>query len=105
MAKVRGKADEIVNSIAEALRKYEEDHAGARVDVYRQNPASVRIRVVDGSFKGKDKTERHAAVWRYLESLPEEVQSDVSMLVVVTPDETRVSAGNLEFESPVPSGR
>ena len=38
-----------------------------------------------------------------LEKLPEEVQSDISMVVLLTPAETKRSLANLEFEDPSPS--
>jgi hypothetical protein len=43
-------------------------------------------------------------VWRFLkEYLPEDVQSDISMVVLLAPGEEKHSLGNLEFEDPSPS--
>lgn len=58
---------------------------------------------MDASFQGLDKPGRHAKVWHYLQQLPEDVQGDVSMLLLLTPEETKMSFANLEFDDPVPS--
>src|SRR6516164_2472528 len=55
------------------------------------------------SFQGLEKSDRHSRIWKYLESLPEELQSDISMVVLLTPAETPRSLANLEFEDPPPS--
>ena len=99
----RGERDAALDQIVHALAAYERDHPSAHIDVYRQNAVSVRIRIIDPSFKRLEKSARHDAVWQYLDSLPEEMQSDVSMLVLLSPDEKSASFANLEFEDPVPS--
>jgi hypothetical protein len=100
----RGGPDEVIDRIIEALRPYEADHPGSRIDLYRQNPVSVRVRIIDPDFAGRNRVERNKAVWRYLDGLPEEIQSDISTLLLLVPDEARMSFANLEFEDPVPSG-
>ncbi len=99
----RGKSDQIIEQIKGELEAYEAAHGNAKIDVYRQNPVSVRIRVIDPSLKGLDRPERHNKVWPYLEKLPEDVQSDISMLVLLTPDEVENSFANLEFDDPIQS--
>lgn len=99
----RGKSDEVIDQIISALRKYEKTHPDADIAVYRQNSVSVRVRIVDSEFATLDKVERNKLVWKYLETLPEDVQSDVSVLLLLTPEETKRSFANLEFEDPVPS--
>ena len=99
----RGERDSALDQIVDALAAYERDHPAAQIDVYRQNAVSIRIRIIDASFQRLEKSARHDAVWQYLDSLPEETQSDISMLVLVSPDEKRGSFSNLEFEDPVPS--
>ena len=37
-------------------------------------------------------------VWKYLDSLPDEAVSDVSMLVLIAPSEAGTSGANIEFE-------
>jgi hypothetical protein len=101
---VRGGKDKGIVKIIAALKGYEKANPRAVIDLYRQSPVSVRIRIVDPAFRGMDKTSRHEKTWEYLESLPEEVQSDISMLVLLAPDETKMSFANFEFDDPIPSG-
>jgi hypothetical protein len=35
--------------------------------------------------------------------LPDEIQSDLSSLILLAPEETKKSFANLEFEDPIPS--
>ncbi len=99
----RGTSDEIMDQIIDSLKPYETDHPKARIDVYRLDSVSVRLRIIDPDFAGKDRVERSTPVWKYFENLSEETQSDISMVVLVTPEEMPKSIANLEFEDPVPS--
>lgn len=96
----RGKTDEAVESIRSALDGYLAEHPRSQIALYRHNPVSVRIRVIDPAFAEVDKSVRHAMVWQYLESLPEDVQSDVSMVVLLAPGEEEASLSNHEFDHP-----
>jgi hypothetical protein len=73
------------------------------VKAYRYNSASIRVRVVDPCFDGLDPARREAKVLKLLKQLPEDVQSDITMLLLLTPDEMSGSLLNLEFEDPSPS--
>lgn len=99
----RGRTDEVIDRITAALARYEADHPRARIDVYRQNPVSVRVRIIDPDFAGQGKPERSRAAWAYLDHLPDDTQSDISTLLLLTPDETDRSFANLEFDDPIPS--
>ena len=99
----RGRTDGIIDGFVEVLKAYEVDHPHSQIDIYRQNPASIRIRIVDSSFQGLEKSDRHTRVWKYLEKLSEDTQDDLSMLVLLTPAEVNRSFANMEFEDPVPS--
>lgn len=99
----RGGADPIIEQIIDALRAYEADHRRAQIDLYRQNPVSVRVRIVDPDFEGQGKPQRSQLAWKYLQQLPEDVQSDISTVLLLTPDETENSFANFEFEDPIPS--
>ena len=99
----RGTKDKIIDKIVGALKNYEKGNPQAQIDLYRQSPVSVRIRIVDPSFRGMDKSNRHQRAWQFLEQLPEEIQGDISMLVLLAPDELATSFGNLEFDDPVAS--
>lgn len=100
----RGDADQIVERIKQALETYLKDHPEADIALYRQNSVSVRVRIVDAVFGGKSRPERSDMVWKYLEILSEDDQSEISSLILLTPDETGNSFANFEFENPIPSG-
>jgi hypothetical protein len=99
----RGQQDEIIAQIVKALEPYEADHPHAKIDLYRQNSVSIRVRIVDPDLGGKRKPERHEIAWRYLDKLPEETQSEISLLLLLTPDEVTTSFANFEFDDPIPS--
>lgn len=99
----RGNNDEVVDQVRMALHGYAKSHPAARIDVKRQNTVSVRARVVDPDFAGISRADRHDVIWRFLETLPEDVQSQVSLLVLLTPQETSKSLANIEFDNPIRS--
>lgn len=98
----RGKSDAIIDRLVDTLRTYQADHPDARIDLYRLNSVSVRIRIIDEGFAGQTRAERSRAVWRYLDALDDDVQGDISALILLAPDETQNSMMNLEFEDPSP---
>jgi stress-induced morphogen len=101
---VRNNVDESVQAIKDALDAYEAEHPGAEASLYRHNPGSIRLRVIDRRFEGMTKTRRHADVWDYLAAqVPEDTLADVSLVLTVTPAELKDSFVNFEFESPIPS--
>ena len=99
----RGQSDPVIEEIIAALQPYAADHSRARIDLYRQNSVSVRVRIIDPDFAGQGRPERSQQAWRYLDKLPEEPLSDISTVLLLTPDETAQSFANLEFDDPVPS--
>ena len=100
---IRGSGDQPLLAIKKTLRTYEKQHPNAQIELYRQNSISVRIRVIDTAFADLEKSDRHAMVWEHLGTLPEEMQSDISMLVLLAPGEENRSLANIEFENPSPS--
>lgn len=71
---------------------------------YRQNSASIRIRILDDRFNGKSRTEREDMVIPLIrKALSEEVQADITVLVLLTNKEVDESMMNVEFENPTPS--
>jgi stress-induced morphogen len=82
----------------------------AEADSYRQNSASIRIRVIDSRFEGKSREDRDAMVETYLDQLPEETQKDIVTLFTFAPSELQRTPTsfreyllNTEFEDPMPS--
>ena len=102
--RIRGQSDESVAQILDALDEYERQHPAAAIELYRYNGGSVRVRIIDPSFDGIDPVDRDNRLWKLLDAkLPEDVVSDISFLILLTPEETATSLANLEFEHPSPS--
>jgi hypothetical protein len=101
---IQGNADAEVESLKDALSAYEIEHPGAEASLYRQNSASIRLRVVDRRFEGISKSRRHADVWEFLaQRVPEDTLADVSLVLTLAPAELGSSFANFEFERPIPS--
>jgi hypothetical protein len=101
---LRGKTDPILDEIASVLGKsFQRDHSKAKIAIYRQNPASVRIRIIDPIFTKMSRAERNDYGWTYLDRLSDDAQADISLLLLLTPSEVKKDFANIEFENPVPS--
>jgi stress-induced morphogen len=97
-ASIRGAPDPVTERIRDALKTYTDAHSTAEAEVYRYSPVSVRARVVDPAFGGKRRTERHKTVWPLLYALDEDTLGDLTMLLLITPDERETSTANRDFE-------
>jgi hypothetical protein len=96
-----GARDEYSEQIRHLLTaKYLPQHPHAKVEAYRYNTVSVRVRVVDADFAGKDTAERDEMVWPILEQLPDKVVQDISVLLLLTPEERTSSFVSEEFDAP-----
>lgn len=73
------------------------------VHAYRYNSASIRVRVIDQRFGKVSKPDREKMVDPLLDKLPGDTQADITILLLLTPEETKTSLMNLEFEDPTPS--
>src|SRR4051794_888615 len=101
---VRGDTDAQVEALKNALDAYETERPGAEAALYRHNPASIRLRVIDRRFEGMTKSRRHADVWDFLLArVPEDTLAEVSQVLTLAPAELKTSFANFEFEEPVPS--
>jgi stress-induced morphogen len=100
---IRGQADEILEQFSQRLAVYEGEHPHADIVLYRQNSASIRIRIVDPDFKGKDRVARNDLVWTYFEGLDERVLFHLTILLLLTPEEAAESFANRDFEHPIRS--
>lgn len=81
-----------------------------RVDSYRYNSASVRVRVIDSRFEGMPRDEREQRVEDQIARLPEDTQRDIVTLFCFAPSELRKVPKtfreymlNTEFDDPSPS--
>lgn len=99
----RGKSDAMVKRIVQKLQSYQADHPSAEIDVYRYSPVSIRIRVIDDAFRPLSRADRSKHVWPLLRELPEDTLSEVSMVLLLSPDEKTSSLVSLEFDDPTPS--
>ena len=77
----------------------------ATVDAYRQNSASIRLRIIDLRFEGLSPEDRDAMVEPYLARLEERTQADIVTLLTFAPSEVqdpprqlRTWLLNLEFD-------
>jgi hypothetical protein len=76
----------------------------AKVDVYRLHPyCSIRLRIVDRAFSGKTLEERDALTATLLEGLPDEIDRDISLVLLLAPDELKSDFVNRDFEHPLPT--
>jgi hypothetical protein len=101
---IRGNPDAEVQALKDALDAYEAEHPGAQAALYRHNPASIRLRVIDGRFEGMTKSRRHSDVWDFMAArVNEDTLADVSQLLTLAPSELKMSFANFEFEDPTPS--
>src|ERR1700682_6498650 len=85
------------------IDQYGSQHPSAKVEAYRYNSASIRIRITDPDFKGLDRVEREEAVWPIIETLPEDDREQITVLLLSTPKEKRSSFMSMEFDNPVRS--
>jgi hypothetical protein len=79
-----------------------------KVDAYRYNAASIRVRVIDRRFKEMNVSKRDEMVEPILAKLPESIQSDIVNLYTFSPEEVQNPKNrsyylNSEFEDPSPS--
>ncbi len=95
--------DAHVQQVLNRLTEYKDLHPHALIHVRRQNPVSLRIRVIDPDFQGVNRVDRESAIWQALSNLPEEIFTDITMLLLLTPEEVEDSLANWEFEHPIPS--
>jgi len=81
-----------------------------RVDAYRYNSASIRVRVIDPRFEGMSIEQRDEMVDQCLNGLPDRTQADIMNLLTFAPSEVneqdksfKTWLMNAEFEDPSPS--
>ena len=97
------KPDRQVQQILDAFTEYERNHPQAQIEGRRQNPVSIRLRIIDSDFQAMDRIEREPEIWELLRKLPEEVFVNITMLLLLTPEEAEHSLASQEFDRPIPS--
>ena len=79
--------DSELQRLGDALAQYGRANPNARVDLIRENSAAIQIRVTDPQFAGLSKVERSNKVWPFIRLLPEELQDEISALVLLAPQD------------------
>jgi hypothetical protein len=92
-----------VQQVLDILTEYERTHPQAQIEGRRQNSVSIRLRIIDPDFQGMDRIEREPEIWQLLRKLPEEVFVNITMLLLLTPEEAEHSLASQEFDHPIPS--
>lgn len=92
--------DRQVQEIYAVLAPYQAAHANAQIDVRRRHEVSIHIRVIDPDFRGMRRVAREDRFWPLLHQLPYETLADITILLLLTPEETATSLANMEFENP-----
>src|SRR5687767_3815321 len=105
MARSRNAPDweEQRRQVMTALQPYKKNHRQARIDVQAVDLGSmpsIRIRVIDPDFHGVEITERDGEIWKLLKTLNKEVFYNITLLILLSPAETKTSVANFEFENP-----
>jgi hypothetical protein len=100
---VKGPSDADLLQVQERLERYERDHPGSDAALYRQNNASIRVRIIDDRVAGMSRSSRHREAWQYVQDLPEDVQQQITVLLLLPTAELGGSLMNLEFDDPLPS--
>lgn len=86
---VRGNRDEVIDRLGWALETYQRQHHAAEIIIRRQNSVTISIRVIDPDFASLHRADRHDILWDCLVPLAEEDQSQVSILLALTPAEAK----------------
>lgn len=95
--------DPVLRQIVGAVNEFAQAHPEAVIGAYRHDSVSVRIRILDPNFAGRSRAQREEEVWAALEKLPEETVSEISLLLLLTPEEAKHSFASSEFDDPIPS--
>lgn len=101
MTKQNQHLDRQVQEIYAVLAPYQAAHANAQIDVRRRHEVSIHIRVIDPDFRGMRRVARDDLFWPLLHQLPYETFADITILLLLTPEEATRSMANFEFEHPV----
>jgi len=91
-----------VQEIYAALAPYQAAHPSAQIDVRRRHEVSIHIRVIDPDFRQMRRVAREDQFWPLLRQLPYETFANITILLLLTPEEAPRSMANLVFDNPVP---
>lgn len=94
------KNGKVVNKQSREVEAFLRGHGFPTAECYRpaQYHFLLRVRIIDERFRGLSRVEREDLVEPLIQQLPEELQSSITMLVMITEDERTKSLVNREFE-------
>ena len=99
--KTKKSQDRYLDAVEKALGEFKAQYPEAVPESYRQNSASIRIRIISPAFFRKSKSYRHELVQGFLKNrLSEDEFQEISMLLLLAPGEESDSLLNLEFNDP-----
>ncbi len=90
--------DETLDRIAARFEPYAQQHPDAKIDIRRCNPATIWIRLIDPDFARIDRSARHDILWDLIEPLEEDDRGQISLLLALSPKESKASAGSRYFD-------
>lgn len=94
--------DKCLRQLVGVLEEFDKRHPKSEIDAYRYSDVSVRVRIVSPHFKGQSRAEREEEIWELLSHIPEDVVAELSLLLLLAPEEKAKSLANFEFENPTP---
>lgn len=97
---VHDSSDAQTAALAAVLSDYERDHPGSSSQFYRENRASLRVRVIDDSVEPLSRHARHRLLWQYIAKLPLDIQEQITLLLIIPSSERAGSMASFEFDVP-----
>jgi stress-induced morphogen len=97
--------DEATKSVQTLAKGWLKGHGftRAKVEVYRRMPGrSIRVRIVDSKFSGKLMADRVRMTEGLLDDVPEEIDREITLVLLLGPNELKTHLMNAEFENPTP---
>lgn len=93
------------NERTQRVEEFFRSHGFSNAECYQRTGYNflLRLRIIDPSFRGMSRLQREAVIEPLIEELPDDLQSDITLVVLLSPGEEADSLANLEFEKPSPS--
>lgn len=94
-------SDDYVDKLKSILDEYERAFPGLKAEIYRYNPASIRIRVVGDLYQGMPKSRRHDHAYDFISQRAEsDLMDEISMLLLLPASEMKNNFTSHEFDDP-----
>lgn len=98
------KPDSQVQQVLDVLAEYERDHPDALIEARRTGYDFIHVRIIDPNFERIERSKlRKDTIWPlFYEKLPDEIISDITRVILVTPEEAPHNGSSIEFDDPLP---